>query len=50
MRLGSLMVRIIEGVNAPGVEPVKHEQEDEDDQPQIGGACIFTAWQAQRGL
>ena len=25
-----------EGVDAPGVEPIKHKQEDENDQPQIG--------------
>ena len=30
-----------EGVNAPGVEPVKHEQEDQNDEPHIGKATLL---------
>ena len=32
---------MLEGINAPGIEPVKHEQEDENDQPQVGKATLF---------
>lgn len=31
----------LRGVNASGVEPVKHEQENEDNQPQINATPIL---------
>jgi hypothetical protein len=32
---------LLEGINTPGVEAIKHEQEDDNDQPQIGKATLF---------
>ena len=34
-------VYCLKGINTPGVEAIKHEQEDDNDQPQIGKATLF---------
>jgi hypothetical protein len=34
---------LFQGPNAPNIQPIEHEQEDKDKQPEIGEATLFLA-------
>ena len=35
------LTQVLKRVNAPGVQPIKHEQENENNQPEIGTALLL---------